>query len=231
MKNPSRSLRLRCALALLCNLLAATFVAYCVVSLLLSGSAKEDALTVRGFICFRYFTVDSNILAALSCLLLSGYQIAFLLGKIDIIPTFVYIFKFIGCCAVAVTLLTVVFFLGFVYGYAVLFSGVSFYLHLVCPLLCAVSFVFLEGGRIPRRLAVLGALPVFLYGAVYLPAVLVFSAWPDFYHFNAGGRWYISLPVMYAAAVAIAFGARALHARFAPSRPLSYDRSDLPPCS
>ena len=56
--------------------------------------------------------------------------------------------------------------------------------------------------------AMLGVLPVVLYGTLYLCKV-VFAPeemrWPDFYGFNAGGRWKISFFAMLIAAVLISF--------------------------
>ena len=54
--------------------------------------------------------------------------------------------------------------------------------------------------------AMLGVLPVAVYGTLYLCKV-VFAPeekrWPDFYGFNAGGHWKISFSAMLIAAVLI----------------------------
>ena len=52
--------------------------------------------------------------------------------------------------------------------------------------------------------AAFGVAPVVLYGAVYFIMVIGVGkengGWQDFYNFNAGGRWYVSVIVMLAAA-------------------------------
>ena len=45
----------------------------------------------------------------------------------------------------------------------------------------------------------LGLVPMALYGTVYFLQVLVFENWMDFYVFNQGGRWYITVPVIFTA--------------------------------
>jgi hypothetical protein len=42
-------------------------------------------------------------------------------------------------------------------------------------------------------------LPMAVYGTVYFLQVLVFENWMDFYAFNQGGRWYITVPVIFTA--------------------------------
>jgi hypothetical protein len=85
-------------------------------------------------------------------------------------------------------------------GYALMFAGSSLFLHLINPLLCIISYTCLEHSEaLPTQYSLLGILPTAVYGAVYVTMVVFTQKWQDFYGFNTGGFWYISLPVMLAA--------------------------------
>ena len=145
---------------------------------------------------FRYFTVQSNVFCAAGCLLTAIFAIA---GEV---PEWVWLMKYTGTAAVTVTMLTVFLFLapstGNLKG---LLSGSSLFLHLITPLLAIISFSFFEKRGMSFSAALLGMLPVILYGALYLRKV-VYSPeeerWDDFYGFNKGGKWPIAFAAMLA---------------------------------
>ena len=59
----------------------------------------------------------------------------------------------------------------------------------------------------------LGVVPVVLYGALYLNRVVFTDgekAWEDFYGFNKGGKWWISLTLMLLATLLISLALWAL---------------------
>ena len=147
----------------------------------------------RGIKAFRYFTVLSNVLCAVSALVMAISQAS---GSVS--PG-VVMFKYLGTLSVTVTLLTVLFFLGPTIGYKVLLSGRDLYMHLIGPLMAIISFCFLEKHGLSFGTALLGLLPVILYGSVYLCKV-VFSPedrrWEDFYGFNKGGKWPMAFAAM-----------------------------------
>lgn len=152
-------------------------------------------------ILLRYFTVLSNLFCAAASL---AVVIARLCGAV---PAAVLVLKFAGTAAVAVTLLTVICFLGpFVYGYKLLLTGPDLWLHLICPVLAIVSLLLWDKPDAGFGVALLGVLPVVLYGSLYIYRVLLAPPgrrWDDFYGFNREGRWYVSLVLMLAAAFLI----------------------------
>ncbi len=165
--------------------------------------------------CFVFFTNDSNILAALCCLVLVPFNIKALKSGRDEIPQWALTLKFIGTVAVSLTMLVVVFFLGPTQGYGKMFSGVCLELHLICPLLAVISFCFLERGlALSKKQTWWGVVPTLIYGTVYLVMVVFTEKWPDFYGFNIGGFWYISYVVLPAVTYVIARGIRALHNKY-----------------
>lgn len=149
----------------------------------------------RGLKAFRYFTVLSNALCALTALVMAVGQLR------GALTPAVLTFKYLGTVSVTVTLLTVFLFLGPTQGYRALLSGDSFYMHLAGPLLAIVSFCFLEKRDMTMATALTGLLPVLLYGVVYLYRVVCVSEekrWEDFYGFNRGGKWPVAFGAMIA---------------------------------
>ena len=91
-------------------------------------------------------------------------------------------------------------------GYGPLLSGDNLYMHLIGPLLAIVSFCFLEKRELTFPLALLGMIPVLLYGTVYLYKVVYAPQerrWEDFYGFNRDGRWPIAFSAMQLGTLAV----------------------------
>ena len=154
-----------------------------------------------GLSYFRYYTTLSNLLAAVSAVPTSVCAVRGLRAGRFRIPARVSALRFSASSALCVTMMTVVCFLGPIYGYGNMYTGVNFWYHLVNPVLCILSFLFWEAdGPLPRKLLPLGVLPTALYGIVYVAAVYRLGpsrgGWPDFYAFNAFGLWPVSVAVI-----------------------------------
>ena len=182
-------------LRIICNVFAAIMA----VGAVLAHGRKSPLPRV-----LRYFTAQSNVLCALACLCVAIMS----LGGYVWYP--VLVFKFVGTVALMVTMLTVLVFLGPQFGYKVLFTGPDLWLHLVCPVLALASWFLWESCEIPPVTALLGVLPVVLYGILYLRKVVFLGAWEDFYGFNRGGRWRLSFLVMVLATTILSLGVAAL---------------------
>ena len=138
---------------------------------------------------FRFFTVQSNALCGLSALLMCLAPEA----------EWVWLLKYVGTVAVTVTLLTVLCFLGPTMGYEHLLSGADLFMHLITPVLSLGSFCLLERRGLSFPQALLGLIPLGLYGLLYCYKVLAAPPgreWADFYGFNRGGRWPLSMAAM-----------------------------------
>lgn len=180
--------------------------------------AESDAglgnMSTRGTGCFRFFTNDSNILAALISLVTVPFNIKSARSGKDEIPGWLLTLKMTGTAAVTLTMTVVIFFLGPTQGYVKMFSGVCLPLHLLCPLISIVTFCFLERGRIFTKKRLLWAVvPTVVYGTVYLVCVIFLGEWADFYGFNIGGYWYVSYAIMPAVTYLLALLIGALHNR------------------
>ena len=171
-------------LSILCNLILAIAAVAAVL-----GHTKKVPLKI----ILRYFTALSNLLCALAALAVAVCRLG---GSL---PYAVGVFKYVGTAAVAVTMLTVVCFLGPTIGYKPMFSGPDLWLHLVCPVLALVSFLLWDKPDMPFWTVLLGLLPVLLYGVMYIYRVLFAPEgrrWEDFYGFNRGGKWKLSYAAM-----------------------------------
>lgn len=155
-----------------------------------------------GTVCFRYFTIDSNILAAIASGLLLPYEFKRAVGKSEKIPTGLSVLKLAGTVAVAITFFVVMVFLGPTIGYGKMFEGANIFLHALCPIFAIVSFVFFDSGNeISRKHGLPALLPVVIYGFLYFVMVIIITekngGWSDFYGFNMGGFWPVSLIAMF----------------------------------
>ncbi|MDO5444641.1 MAG: hypothetical protein Q4F31_03355 [Eubacteriales bacterium] len=196
-----KKIRIQSAVSLFLNALNFTLV---LISILWffseEGITGEGNMRTGGTGCFRFFTNDSNILCGLVSLAMIPFNIRGLLTGKPSIPRIMTILKFIGTTAVTLTMVVVAVFLGPTQGYAKMYSGVCFELHLLCPLLAVISFCFLEkGNQLARRAVFFALMPTFLYGNIYLFLVVFAEKWTDFYGFNIGGLWpaaYIALHLL-----------------------------------
>ncbi|MBP5342499.1 hypothetical protein J6Y73_01015 [bacterium] len=199
-------------IAFVLNVLTIVLVAMSVVSFFISGGTGN--MEVYGVTCFRYFTIDSNILVALVSIPIMIFEIINVIYDKNKIPRIFIILKFIGTVAVMVTLLTVLLFLWNFYPFLLLFSGVSFYLHLICPLFALISFLIETQEEIKPKEFLFGGLSVLIYGIVYLTMVKFRGEWPDFYGFDTNGLEFVSLIVMIILTLALSFGLAKLHKLF-----------------
>ena len=173
--------------------------AVCAVAAVL-GHTKKAPLKI----ILRYFTALSNLLCAVTALAVAVCR----LGG-GALPYAVGVLKYVGTAAVTVTMLTVLLFLGPVSkDWKGLLSRADLFLHLINPLLALVSFLFFEKTAMPAWTIAVGTAPVVLYAILYWYKVIRAPEprrWEDFYGFNAGGKWPLSIGAMLLAAALIAF--------------------------
>ena len=161
------------------------------------GIRKNGALVSGGLGAFKYYTVLSNVFCAISCLC-SAFH--FVIARKTDLPSWLYVFRLMGSSVVSVTFLVVLFFLGLVYGYRPMFSGVSFWLHLVAPVLAIASQILLKQAEsLPLWTSVFGIAPTVVYGIFYITVNAV--GWTgnpnratDFYYFLNWG-WGIGIVI------------------------------------
>ena len=146
---------------------------------------------------FRFFTVQSNVFCAVAAMCMALFPDS----------CWAWTLKYIGTAAVTVTMLTVFFFLApTMGGLKPLLMGNDLFMHLITPLMAILSFCLLEKNGMAFSTALLGMLPLVLYGGWYLYKILYAPAnkrWEDFYGFNRGGKWPIAMAAMMVGGFAI----------------------------
>lgn len=204
----------RLILSLVMNSLLFVFVAFSVAMFFVKTG--DGNMQVKGAECFKYFTIDSNVFCALTCIGIIVYDILMLSGKKESFGRTALLLKEMGATAVMLTFLVVVVFLGPTQGYDGMFSGTNFFLHLVCPLFAFFSYVFTEFEQGEKKLfiyALYALIVMVVYGTIYLLMVVVIKKWTDFYGLNRGGLWPISLVCMLAATYLISLALSFLNGR------------------
>ena len=166
--------------------------------------------------CFKYFTTDSNVLCAVTALILCFFEVKQLFTSQMVIPKWAVILKFTGVVSFTVTLLTVIFFLAPVScmkggwsNFLFYFKGNVFALHLSTPVLAIISFVFFEKTvHLGSKDLLWALIPTILYSFVYLYMVVFAHKWNDWYGFTFGGKLFlapVSMAGMYLATWGIAW--------------------------
>ncbi len=184
---------------------------YSLLALIFGGVSGNMSLGVS---TFRYFTNLSNILVAMTASIILPFNINGIIHGKNEIPLWAQACKFVGTVSVTVTFLTVILFLGPMFGWEIMFAGPCLYLHLITPLLAIFSFCVAEcENKYPFYLTYIGLAPTFVYSILYLFMVAIFKRWEDFYGFTFGGKMWvipISLIAMYIATYVFAVGNWAL---------------------
>ena len=174
----------------ICALISCLIVVVCVcigVTMNLTTLYDED-FDNMGIRTFCMFTVNSNILAAISSFAVIPYAIDGIRKKEYVLPNWVVVFMMTGTTAVALTFLVSLFILSPVKGFVLIFTGSRFFLHGVCPILNILAFcLFITSHKVRVRETFFSLIPVAIYAAVYFTMVVVITeangGWDDFYGF------------------------------------------------
>ncbi|MBR5774153.1 MAG: hypothetical protein IKY44_04795 [Clostridia bacterium] len=184
----------------ICALISCVIVVICVcigVTMNLTTLYDED-FDNMGIRTFCMFTVNSNILAAVSSFAIIPYAIDGIRKKEYSLPNWVVIFMMTGTTAVALTFLVSLFVLAPAKGFVLIFSGSRFFLHGVCPVLNILAFcLFITSHKIKIKETFFSLIPVGIYAAVYFIMVVVVTesrgGWDDFYGFATRMPLWISV--------------------------------------
>ena len=146
--------------------------------------SASGTLMHNGINSLKYFTVLSNLFegAASFIWLVSTRKNGKASYRAELL-------KYIAAAAVGLTCVTVLVFLGPLYGYPAMFAGGSLYMHLLTPLAAIAEIIFLSDHTYTRKDNRLVILSPLIYGAVYLCNNLIngIGEWPD------TNDWYLFL--------------------------------------
>ncbi len=161
---------------------------------------EKGKLLQHGIRALKYFTVLSNLFAMITALINIIYLIVN--GTQTQLPLWLSEVNMMAAVSVMVTFMTVMLYLGRLYGYAEMLKGPNFELHLSAPLCMAACFLFfLNLPQMTISSTIPALLPVFLYGIWYTSNLLINGINPgkhtnDFYGFARAGMK--MMPVVFA---------------------------------
>ena len=145
----------------------------------------------------KFFTVDSNILAAAASLCILPFEVREAFGRPGRsgrpvrggIPVWALVLKLAATTAVSLTFVTVMVFLGPMYGYPAMFYGATLYMHLIVPLLAIFTLCVTERNKVlTLRHTLTAVVPMLLYGTAYLVNILIHGVENnDWYNFAQWG--------------------------------------------
>lgn len=129
----------------------------------------------RNFECFKYFTVDSNVFAAIISLIYAIFMLRPAYKKTGKLPKILTCLKLAATTGLTLTMMVTVFFLAprSSISYFYHFMNANFFMHFFTPLLCIISFIFLEPNEIGFVESISGIITMSLYALVYTPNVLL----------------------------------------------------------
>ena len=128
----------------------------------------DGTLSGSGLNSLRYYTVLSNLLEGLAALLTVVFLALILAGKAKELPRWLTLLRYAGVTSVSLTFLTVMVYLGPVFGFNIMFNDANLYFHLLIPLLAIAEAVFLSGEKLRFTDSFVAALPTLLYGIWYV---------------------------------------------------------------
>ncbi len=200
------------------SLLTNGLIVYLILSafwVFLTGDGVGN-MRVSGWMAFRYFTVDSNALAALAALIMVFYNLKALKTGENQAPRSLHVFRLIGTAGVTLTFLTVILYLGNASSFKLMLSGKNFYMHLLGPFLAFLAFTVFEAPccRITWKETLYPFILVLLYAGLYYYMVIHLGpkngGWPDFYFFNTNGNWLKTFVIIVPCAYLVCAGLMAL---------------------
>ena len=166
------------------NIILVITVAGSWISIFFSASGT---LMHNGINSLKYFTVLSNLFEGVASViwLVSTQKNGRASDRAELL-------KYIAAAAVGLTCVTVLAFLGPLYGYPAMFAGGSLYMHLLTPVVAIAEIIFLSDFTYTRKDNRLAVLSPLIYGVFYLGNNIIngIGEWPDtndWYFFLAWG--------------------------------------------
>ena len=196
-------LRRRSVIALCCVILTMTLAFYGVIE---GVNRMNNVMHENGFMSFTYFTMVSNVFAALSAAFVFPFAVEGIRKKRFILPKWAALIHFTATVSIAVTMVFVFAFVSRTSPYDA-FGGSNFVTHVICPLLIIVSFFQIESGHLfTWKDRLFGIILCVSYMLVYYVEVSLIGeangGWPDIYRVLE----YISPAVAIPSFILLSFG-------------------------
>ncbi len=144
---------------------------------------SEGLLQAKGIAAFKYFTVLSNVFGGVMAAVWLTFNA---LLKKKALPRPVVLLKYAAAVSLGLTFVTVMVFLGPLYGYIAMLRKANLWFHLLIPLAAMAEFVFFNRERVSVRNCAASMLPMFLYASAYLTYNLIMGRGDDPFQYD----WY-----------------------------------------
>lgn len=147
-------------------------IAACVAAgMLMMALGIGEMFVSKGRGSLKYYTTLSNLFEGGAALLWLAVNAV---GKMpERVKRAADTLKYASCVCVGLTFLTVLVFLGPMYGYPKMYTYANFFFHLAVPVLAMAEFVFFHSRAMSLSDNFLALLPTLLYGTVYLLNILI----------------------------------------------------------
>lgn len=190
------------------NVLITIFVTFATVSMITGYHFMPNVATLegKGLYCFKFFTVDSNILMGIVSFVFAIFEILKLKKKIKKIPLWLYIVKHVATTSVALTFFTTLLFLGptIETGFISLYTNANLFYHLIVPVQAMLGYIIFDSYKNKHVYSLYSLIPFALYSLYYVPNVFLHldngktSPLYDFYGFFHGNpnSIYVFYPIM-----------------------------------
>ncbi len=159
---------------LVLGVLFAFYIMYC---------RSDGLLQAKGITAFKYFTVLSNVFGGIAAAL---WLTAAVRGKGAVIPRPVVLLKYTAAVCLGLTFVTVMVFLGPLYGYIAMLQKANLWFHLLIPLTAIAEFVFFNREPIGVKNCAASMLPMLAYATFYLFYNLIMGRDEDPFRYD----WY-----------------------------------------
>lgn len=172
----------RSVLSLSCSTLSLIFAFHGIIT----GFENTIRILDRNiFFSFAYFTMISNMLAALSATFLIPFAVEGIRKKRFTVPRWVAVFHFTSTSAITTVMILVLAVMSWSYPENA-FGGSNLATHVICPTLILISYFQIENGyAYSLRDRLIACVPFCVYTVVYyIEVVMVGEAnggWPDIY--------------------------------------------------
>ncbi|MBO5551016.1 MAG: hypothetical protein J5966_03570 [Lachnospiraceae bacterium] len=157
---------------------------------------------------FRYFTVDTNLITALSAGMLAPFAVEGIRKKRFSCPRWTARLYYIGTSCISLIMLFAVFVISWT-DPVMAFGGANFYLHIICPIMVMLSFFFIESNYMYTvKDALICLIPFAVYSFVYFIEVVIIGeakgGWPDYYSLTTNAPVAVSAAAMFIFAFVVA---------------------------
>ena len=126
---------------------------------ILATGIPDSSFMSGGLRTLKYFTVLSNLLEAAACI------IWILTGNEKL--------KYVGAVSVGLTFTVVMVFLGPLFGYLMMFTGPSLWMHGIVPLAAMAEMIMFNREAMTVRDNLRAVFPMFIYGIFYLGNIII----------------------------------------------------------